>query len=252
MKTTLLLLLLAAPLLTADAARAEETLRVENASKKYELEVRVAGCGGPERLNSENNCDGPARVRIYRKGAKTPFQVLRLRNLELYKDTAGYSPETGAKPRGIYAEEYTFVFEDFDFDGEEDLAICNGRNAGYGGPSYDVYLFDRKRRRFVEHQRLSELTEGPYLGLFFRDPKRKRLSAYSKSGCCYHETEVYALVNRRPVLVEKTIEDATLESGAGEGFVMVTTRKRAGGRWVVREKRERLKEENPAGEGQPE
>jgi hypothetical protein len=244
-RTSLLLFLLTASLAVAGAARAEETLRVRDVSKKYELEVRVAGCGGASRSNDENNCNGPARVHIYRKGTKSPFQVLRLGNLELYKDTAAYSPETSAKPRGIYAEEYTFVFEDFDFDGEEDLAVCNGRDGGYGGPSYTVYLFDKRSQRFVENRRLSRLTEGVYLGLFFRDPKKKQLSVFSKSGCCYHETEVYSLVHGRPVLVEKVIEDATRTDAAGEGFVLVTTRKRVGRRWVETRKREKLERETP-------
>ena len=243
-RTSLLLLLLAASASLA-AARAEETVKVQNVSTKYELEVRVAGCGGAERLNDENNCDGPARVSLYRKGSRRPFQVLRLSNLELYKDTAAYSPETSAKPRGIYAEEYTFVFEDFDFDGEEDLAICNGRNGGYGGPSYNVYLFDKRSRRFVENRRLSRLTEGVYLGLFFPDPKKKRLSVYSKSGCCYHETEVYSVVRGRPVLVEKVIEEATGTDKEDEFLVTTTTKKRVGGRWVVKTKREKVKRENP-------
>lgn len=244
-RTPLLLLLLVSSLLTAVAARGAETLRVRDASKKYELEVRVAGCGGPSRSNDENNCDGPARVQIYRKGAKTPFQVLRLANLELYKDTAAYSPETSAKPRGIYAEEYTFVFEDFDFDGEEDLAVCNGRNGGYGGPSYNVYLFNRRSKKFVENPRLSQLTEGVYLGLFFPDPKKKQLSVYSKSGCCYHETEVYRLARGRPVLVEKVSEEATGVGDGDEVLVTTTTRKRVGRRWVVKTKREKVKRENP-------
>lgn len=247
LKNALLLLLSAAfvSLAAAGRARAEETLRVENVSTKYELEVSVAGCGGASRADDDNNCDGPARVSLYRKGSKTPFQVLRLSNLELYKDTAAYSPETSAKPRGLYAEEYTFVFEDFDFDGEEDFAVCNGRNGGYGGPSYNVYLFDQRSKRFVENRRLSRLTEGGYLGLFFPDPKKKRLTVYSKSGCCYHETEVYSVVRGRPVLVEKVIEEAT---GVGDGddlLVTTTTKKRIGGRWVVKTKREKVKRENP-------
>jgi hypothetical protein len=49
------------------------------------------------------------------------------------------------------------------------------------------------------------------------------------------------VVNNRPVLVEEVIEDATLESGAGEGRVLVTTRRRVRGRWVVTRKRERLR-----------
>lgn len=244
-RTSLLFLLLTTSLLTAVAAHGEETLRIRDASKQYELEVRVAGCGGAERLNDENNCDGPARVSLYRKGSKTPFQVLRLDNLELYKDTAAYSPETSEKPRGIYAEEYTFVFEDFDFDGEEDLAICNGRNGGYGGPSYNVYLFDRRSKKFVENRRLSQLTEGAYLGLFFPDPKKKQLSVYSKSGCCYHETEVYQITRGRPVMVEKVTEEATGTEDENEMLVVTTTKKRVGRRWVVKTKREKVKREGP-------
>src|ERR1044072_2349716 len=240
-RTPLLLLLL---LLIAGTAHAEETLRVQNVSKKYELEVRVAGCGGAERLNDDNNCDGPARVNIYRKGAKTPFQVLRLSNLQLYKDTAAYSPETSKKPRGIYAEEDTFIFEDFNFDGEEGLAICNGRDGGYGGPSYNVYLFNKRSKRFVENRRLSELTDAPYLGLFFRDSKMKLIKVYSKSGCCYHETEVYRLPAGRPVLMEKVTEEATGTDRENEVLVTTTTRRRVGRRWVEKTKREKVKQES--------
>jgi len=244
-RTPLLLLLLTASLLTAAPARAEETLRVENASKKYALEVSVAGCGGSERSDDDNNCDGPARVQIYRKGAKTPFQVLRLANLQLYKDTAAYSPETNEKPRGLYAEEYTFVFQDFDFDGEEDLAVCNGRDGGYGGPSYNVYLFDKRSKRFVENQRLSALTDAPYLGLFFPDPKRKRLTVHSKSGCCFHETRVYRMAGGRPVLVEQVTEEARGEGEVDDDLIVTTTTKRrVGRRWVVRTKREKVKRDS--------
>ena len=240
MKTTLLLLLLAAPLLTADAARAEETLRVENASKKYELEVRVEGCGGPERLD-DNNCDGPARVQIYRKGSKSPFQVLCLPSVWVNREQFAYSPKTAGKQRALYDDEYSVVFDDFNFDGLEDLAVCNGRNGGYGAPSYNVYLFSKSAGKFVENRKLSDLAGEGYLGLFFPDPKRRTLTALSKSGCCYHETDVYKVVGDRPVLVEKTIEDATV----GGGYVMVTTRKRVGRRWVVRKKREKMELDTP-------
>jgi len=49
---------------------------------------------------------------------------------------------------------------------------------------------------------------GVYFGLFLVDPKKKLLLAFSKSGCSYHETEKYKVVNNRPVLVEEIIEDA--------------------------------------------
>ena len=238
----LLLTCLLAAVACARSARAAETLKIQNVSTKYDLEVQMDACGGGESQDDgdANRCSGPARVRVFRKGSKSPFQTLRLPNVELYKDTAAFSPESSAKPRGLYAEEYSFVFDDFNFDRQEDLAVCNGRDSGYGGPSYTVFLFDGRAGMFVENRRLSRLAEGQYLGLFFVDPKKKTLTAYSKGGCCYHETEVYKVVRDRPVLVEKVIEDATSWGGAPEGFVLVTTRKRVGARWVVTKKKQKL------------
>ncbi|HEX8559585.1 MAG TPA: hypothetical protein VF668_15890 [Pyrinomonadaceae bacterium] len=224
-------------LLGARAASGQETFDVRGALRAYDLKVTMGDCGD----EPEVKCSGPARVRVFKKGARPspPLQTLDLPNVEVYRDTAEYNPATSPGRRALYAEEYSFVGEDFNFDGLEDLAVCNGRNGGYGGPSYTVFLFDRRSGRFAESRALSRLNEGEYLGLFSRDPKRKRLTTLSKSGCCYHETEVYSVVNNRPVLVEEVIEDAT---GAGEGSVLVTTRRKVKGRWVVNRRREKVRQ----------
>jgi hypothetical protein len=227
----------------ARAASVPETLKVRNVSKVYDLEVRVESCGGDEQDGDSNRCGGPATVRLFRKGSKSPFQILRLPNVELYKDTAAFGPETSGKPRGLYAEEYSFVFDDFNFDGREDLAVCNGRDSGYGGPSYTVFLFDARAGRFKESRALSRLAEGEYLGLFFTDAKRRTLTAYSKGGCCYHETKVFRVARDRPVLVEQVIEDATPWGGAPEGYALITTKRKVRGRWVVRTKKDKLETE---------
>ena len=222
-------------LVAAHVAPAQETFKVQNALRGYELTVHLSSCG-----DEEGTCGGPALIRIFRKGAAAPLQSLSLPRVEIYKDTVEHNDETGAKPRGLYAEEYSFVGDDFNFDGLEDFAVCNGREGGYGGPSYNVFLFDRRSGKFVESRALSRLTEGAYLGLFFVDAKRKRLTAHSKSGCCYHETDYFVVAGNRPVLVEKVVEDATDAGGAGRGFVTVTTRRKVKGRWVVTRKREKL------------
>lgn len=218
-------------LLIGQVSFAQETFKLDRASREYDLVIQVQACGGEAQDYNANTCNGPARVSLHKKGVKSAFQVLSLPNIELYKDTVTYNPEVNKNQRGIYAEEYGVVFDDFDFDGKQDLAICNGRNGGYGGPSYNIYLFHQKSQQFVENRRLSRLTEGVYLGLFFPDAKRHLLIAYSKSGCCYHETEKYQMTNSKPILVEKIIEDATIEQ---RGLVRVTTKKLINGKWVTR------------------
>jgi hypothetical protein len=226
------------------ASFAKENLKIESASREYDLVVQIEECGGEKQDHNPNTCNGVASVSIYRKGARSPFQVLNLPNVEIYKDTAAYNPKMNPKLRAPYEEEYSFVFEDFNFDGIEDLAVCNGRNGGYGGPSYNVYLFNKQTNKFSENKRLSRLTEGGYLGLFLVDTKKRELITLSKSGCCYHETEKYKVANNKPVLVEKIIEQAS--GGDTTGYdVVITTRRLINGKWVKRVRKEKIKEENP-------
>jgi hypothetical protein len=227
-------LLLLLPLTTA---RAQESFRTQHASARYDALVRVAGCGGADQDREESVCSGPGAVSLYRKGAAEPFQTLRLPNVLFDKRSVADEPGAADPPYGLYSAEYGLVFRDFNFDGREDLAVCNGRDSAYGGPSYTVFLFKRGSGRFVESRSLSELAEGAYLGLFTPDPKRRVLTVFSKSGCCYHRTDTYRVVNDRAVLVEQLIEDATPWGGAGDNFVLITTRKKVGRRWVVRTKR---------------
>jgi len=227
-------------LLVGRAAAAQETFEIRDASKEYDLSIRIARCGG-EGLGAK--CEGAARIALYRKGSKSPLQVFNLPNVEFFRDEIAYNPETSQTPRGVYDNEHGLIFGDFNFDGRDDLAICNG-HGGYGGPSYNVYLFRKKSGRFVENSRLSRLTEDTYLGLFHPDPRRKLLVAYWKSGCCYHETEKYRVINDRPILVERITEDATAVSGADDGFAVVTTRRLVNGRWVKRTRKEKLDREN--------
>jgi hypothetical protein len=152
-----------------------------------------------------------------------------------------YDPEVAKGPRKLYDDEYSFIFDDFNFDGLKDLAICNGRNGGYGAPSYSVYLFNGRTNRFVESKRLSKLTEEVYLGLFFADAKRKLLVAYWKSGCCFHQTEKYRVVADRPVPVEK-ITEAVDDSG---DFMIVTTSRLVNGAWVKKVRKEKILEKEP-------
>jgi len=96
---------------------------------------------------------------------------------------------------------------DFNFDGEEDFAIQNGNNGAYSGPSYDVYLKDQTGKSFTFSPALSDLI-GSTLGFFTIDQARKHLITFAKSGCCYHVSTEYSMVNNTPVPVKQTIDEA--------------------------------------------
>ena len=223
---------------------AQQTFKINSSSAAYDIEVKIDKCDEETKRTSPYLCTGPGRVSIYRKGLAVPLQVLNLKNLEVNQDQLAYNSETNKRERKLYDDAFSFIFGDFNFDGHEDLAICTGRNGGYGGPSYSVYVYDVKSKQFVENLRLSKLTEGGYLGLFFVEPKKSRLVAHSKSGCCYHETEVYRVVSNKPVLVERVIEEATGSDDTGY-VVVVTTRKLVRGKWVKRVTKKRLPPEKP-------
>ena len=158
-----------------------------------------------------------------------------MQNAEIEKSTLSYNPQIDKKSRELYDEEYGIVVDDFNFDGEEDLAICNGHMGGYGASSYNIYLFDKTSSKFIENKKLTRFASDN-LGLFFADPKQKLLTVYFKSGCCYHVTSKYQVVNNQPILVEEITEDATKEKE------LVTTKKLVNGSWVKKFRREKLSE----------
>jgi hypothetical protein len=126
----------------------------------------------------------------------------------------------------MYDTEYSFMVDDFNFDGEEDLAICDGFHAWNGSTSYKVFLFDKKAGRFVHNPELSELTTGKYIGMFRRFPRGRQVIADFRGNNLIGE-ECYRLVNDRPVLIEKT----TVEM-LNDGYRLRTRLKKVRGRWV--------------------
>ncbi len=80
-------------------------------------------------------------------------------------------------------EQSPLIFDDFNFDGTEDLAIRNGNMGNYSSASYDVYVFNSTRMAFVKSKELTELGSDNF-DFFETDPVRKRLIAFGKSGCC--------------------------------------------------------------------
>ena len=79
----------------------------------------------------------------------------------------------------LYGEQSPLIFDDFNFDGTEDIAIRNGNEGPYGGPTYDVYVYNKTRKHFVFSSDLSALTH-ENLGMFHVDHDNKRIHTLVK------------------------------------------------------------------------
>lgn len=204
-------------LLFAASANSQTVFDVKDASKYFDVKIEVAKC-------ERGMCEGAATFSFYKKGGRSPFQVIDMDDTQFFLENDG-TPEVNVNL--LYDKQGVLNVDDFNFDGMEDVAICNGANGSYGGPSYSVYLSSRAARKFVYSKAFSEL--GEHLGMFKVDKKRKVLSTFDKSGCCWHIYEEYDLVNNRPRKIFEEVEDARQD--VGDGRVKVTTKKLIAGKW---------------------
>lgn len=216
----LLFLLLSVPV------AAQHRFDIKKASKSYDIRLEVEKC-------DDSFCGGKATFTLFKKRQTKPFQTIKLGDTEFMVVEA---EATNAK--GMYDIQSAVFFEDYNFDGVDDLAVRDGNNGGYGGPSYQIYLFSAKQKKFVHNASLTDLNQGAYLGAMEVDKKKKVLRTFSKSGCCWHQTQEFKIVNNRPQKVYEFTEDAM----AADGKVHIEIRRRVSGKWRVSKKTERKKE----------
>ena len=185
-------------------------------------------------------CQGPASVDIFAKDSGVPFQRIAMPQLFVELDDKG---ETTVNKVQVYGEYNScLVAGDFNFDGHSDLALRNGNAAAYGGPSYDVYLYDPAKKRFAHNEALTTLAS-ENLGLFSVDAKAKTLDTFNKSGCCWHIFSTYQVRNNAPVLVREVTEDARSLGADGPKEVVITDKKLVNGKWRVTTTRKPLDDE---------
>jgi len=205
-------------LLLSVTAFAQRNFVIKNASQNYDVKIEVAGC-------DNDICKGKVEYTIYKKGENKPSQIFNLADSGfLLKDNEFPSINITR----LYDEQSAVNLGDFNFDGMEDLALNDGRNGGYGGASYQVYLFSPQSKKFIRSQSFTNLAQGIYLGMFEVDNKRKVLRTFSKSGCCWHQTQEFQVVANRPKKVLEVTEDATISD---ETKIAVTTKKLVGRKW---------------------
>jgi hypothetical protein len=193
--------------------------KIDKGSTKFSAEIMVTTC-------KKGDCNGKGTIDLYDRITKKKFQTF-------YSDNLDFSVDKSNNPTvnviELYGEQSPLIFDDFNFDGTEDFAIRNGNESSYGGPSYDVYVYYSTKKQFVPSADLSELAYN-HLGMFETDHKRKRLSTFDKSGCCWHLKTEYSVIPKRGLVkVAEFEEDAT----KGE-MVVVTKRKLINDKWTVK------------------
>lgn len=195
-----------------------QAFHIKDGSDLYDANIEV--------LCAEDQCSGTGRIILYQKNTQNIIQQFTSDDLN-FEVTEKSKPTVNIIQR--YNEQSALIFDDFNFDGSEDIAIRNGNNGGYGGPTYDVYVFLKHKKKFILSQELTDLTY-ENLGMFEIDDQKKRILTNSKSGCCYHQAAEYSVVPQKGlVLVKEVIEDARSEVG-GER-VRVTHRELINGQW---------------------
>lgn len=101
-----------------------------------------------------------------------------------------------------YGEQSLIIYDDFNFDGIKDFAIRDEQVSCYGGPSFNVFLF--QNGGFILNQDFTRLAH-EYCGMFRVDAKEQKIYTMTKSGCCWHQYSEFIVDKNIPV-VQKIVE----------------------------------------------
>lgn len=167
---------------------ATETFFIKKLSKNYDVKIEV-------KKNEYGYLRGKATFTIFKKNSQKPFQTFNFRQTLILLDDNG-QPEIEKIKNSKYSSIY---LEDFNFDGYEDLALCDGSNGGYSSTSYKVYIFNVEKKHFVFNKKFTYLAQGPFYGIFKIDYKKRSYEVSMSSGYGFYETQRYKLIGKKLV-----------------------------------------------------
>ncbi|MCL2590709.1 MAG: hypothetical protein FWD67_07495, partial [Betaproteobacteria bacterium] len=175
---------------------------------------------------NENEIFTPGQITIHRKSDHK--ELINVKSDSLYYEK--HDGKVKANIREIpYGEQGVIMYDDFNFDGIKDFAIMDGHESCYGGPSFSIYL-GNKKGEFVYNEDFSRLAHD-YCGMFNYDPTEKMIYVMTKSGCCWHQISHFALENNTPVEVftkilrnKGSFEIADITRRVGNKTIDTTTR----------------------------
>ena len=127
-----------------------------------------------------------------------------------------------------YGEQSSIMYEDYNFDGKKDLALMDGQNSCYHGPSFQIYL--ETKTGFTRSPAFTRLAQ-EFCGMFDIDPTTKKIHTMTKSTCCWHQYSDFIVRNNKPIAV-KIVEEGLNQNGLTWDF---TEYNRVGGKLIRRD-----------------
>ncbi|MEK7541152.1 MAG: hypothetical protein AAB529_02895 [Patescibacteria group bacterium] len=97
-------------------------------------------------------------------------------------------------------------FDDFNFDGIDDLAVEQPSCGSYGASCENIYLYNLEKNQFIFSQEFSDLSSSSF-GLDL-DKEKKEITTGSKSGCCIHYTWKWKVINNVPQMFYEIIDES--------------------------------------------
>lgn len=211
-------------LFAAFAAFGGQTFIIKDASKIYDIKITVDKC-------SDEVCNEKGTVYLMKKNQTQVFQTFEMEEMYLHLDSSVALDKNIVEVKRDKI--WGIALFDYNFDGIADLSIGNGYYRPYGGTSYDVFLFDKAKNKFVKHKGLTEIeTENVSVDV---NKKQKYIEAMTKSGCCWHQITRYRMNGTRLVKFYVYTEE-----WADSDNAEITTERLVDKRWIKKTVKKRM------------
>lgn len=169
-----------------------KTFPIGKFSDDYRATVTVTG--------NDEEVFKPGYITVYDKSGK---KLIRVDSDELAFEVSKGKAHVNVKELP-YGEQSLLIYQDFNFDGIKDLALMDGQNSCYHGPSFQIYL-GKQQGGFQLSPDFTTLAQ-ENCGMFDVDEAKHQIHTMTKSGCCWHRSQTYVVVGNRPQLLQEVVE----------------------------------------------
>lgn len=172
---------------------AQNHFKINDLSKQYHVTIDIATC-------NQEECFGKSSVTLMNRSTSEKYPALISENFTF--DIANDSLQL--KKTNFDNKPHSLIFDDFNFDSFEDVALVNRSSENV---IYDIYIFDSIQKQFVINEGMTGLVKENST-MFTVDSERRWLILQLKSGCCLNITKEYqVLPERSPLKVYEFEED---------------------------------------------